>query len=263
MGAGADGERQSPRLPIEWTSPARGPRVIEGLQQLIDLQNLDDELLAAEQEHAGLPARRQELAGRREAAELEREAARQALQEAEGDQRHAETDAQDKQALKQKLESQQFQVKSNEAYTALLREIEQAVEAISDAETRVLEAMEGIDSASTRVAEAEKQGEATLASATEQERALDLREKELDARIAELRGGREALCGQLAADLLGHYQRIRRRPAIAEVRDEMCLGCRIHIPPQQQIELLRGDTLITCSRCHRILIHPAALEAAK
>ena len=239
--------------------------MVEGLRQLIDLQNLDDELLAGEQEHAGLPARRQALAGRREAAELEREAAERALQEAEGDQRRAESEVQDKQALKQKLESQQFQVKSNEAYTALLREIEQAAEGISDAETQVLEAMEAIDSASTRLAEAEKTGEATLAGATEQERALDLREKELDARIAELRGGREALCGQLEADLLGQYQRIasRRRPAIAQVREEMCLGCRIHIPPQQQIELLRGENLITCSRCHRILIHPGTLEALK
>jgi len=237
--------------------------VIEGLRQLVDLQNLDEELLAAEQEHEGLPARRQELAGRREAVDVERETAKQALQQAESDQRHAETDAQDKLALKQKLESQQFQVKSNVAYTALLQEIAQADEAISEAETRVLEAMEGIDSASTRLSEAEKQGEATLAGVTEQERALDLREKELDARIAELRTAREALCSQLAADLLNHYQRIRRRPALAQVRDEMCLGCRIHIPPQQQVELIRGDTLITCSRCHRILIHPAAFEASK
>lgn len=237
--------------------------MVEGLKQLIELQNLDEELLAAEQEHEGLPARRQELAERREAVALEREAAKQALQQAESDQRHAETDAQDKLALKQKLESQQFQVKSNVAYTALLQEIAHADEAISEAETRVLEAMEGIDSASTRLAESEKQGGATLAGVAEQERVLDLREKELDARIAELRENREALCNQLAADLLSHYQRIRRRPALAQVRDEMCLGCRIHIPPQQQVELIRGDTLITCSRCHRILIHPAALEAPK
>jgi predicted nucleic acid-binding Zn-ribbon protein len=239
--------------------------VVEGLQQLIELQQLDDELLAAEQEHGGLPARRQELAERREAAENEREAAAQALHEAEAEQRRAEVDVQDKQALKQKLESQQFQVKTNEAYTALLHEIEQAGEGVSEGETRVLEAMEAIDSARERLSQAEKQAEATLAGVAEQERVTDLREKELDARIAQLRGSREALCQELDAELLAQYQRIasRRRPAIARVRDEMCLGCRIHLPPQQQIELMRGEVLITCSRCHRILIPPDRVEAAK
>jgi predicted nucleic acid-binding Zn-ribbon protein len=239
--------------------------VVEGLRQLIELQQLDDELLAAEQEHGGLPARRQELAERREAVEKEREDAGQALHAAEAEQRRAEVEVQDKQALKQKLESQQFQVKTNEAYTALLHEIEQAGEGISEGETRVLEAMEAIDSARERLADAEKQAEATLVGVAEQERALDLREKELDARIAELRQGRERLCRELDAELLTQYQRIasRRRPAIAQVRDEMCLGCRIHLPPQQQIELMRGEALITCSRCHRILIPPGRFEEAK
>ena len=257
-----DGPAASARDRI--SGPALRPPLIEGLQQLIELQKVDDELRSVEQEHAGLPARRQALSERREAVEAQLEASKHALQEVEGDQRRSETEAQDKAALKDRLESQQFQVKSNDAYTVLLREIEQAKEAISEAETEVLEAMEAIDAARQRVAESVKEADATLANAAEQERGLDEREKDLDGRIAGLRGRREELCAELTSELLTLYQRIlsRRRPAIASVREEMCLGCRIYIPPQQQIELMRGEALITCSRCQRILIHPSALEAA-
>lgn len=231
--------------------------MIEGLRQLIDLQQLDDELFADEEENKALPARRQELSERREAVEAELEAARQQLRELEAEQRRAETAVQDAQALHTRLEGQQFQVKSNDAYTALLHEIEQAKEAISAGETQILEAMEAIDAGRERLAAAERQAEATLSGVAEQERSIDEREKQLTARIAELSEQRVAKCDAVDAELLAHYMRIgkRRRPVLARVQKETCLGCRVKIPPQMQIELLRGDELLTCSTCHRILIH--------
>jgi hypothetical protein len=41
---------------------------------------------------------------------------------------------------------------------------------------------------------------------------------------------------------------------VVHVREELCLGCRVDIPPQLKIELLRGQRLITCSNCQRILV---------
>ncbi len=236
--------------------------MIEGLRQLIDLQHLDEELFAAEEENKALPGRRQELAERREAVQAELEAARQVLRDLEAAQRRAETEVQDAQALLTRLEGQQFQVKSNDAYTALLHEIEQAKEAISAGETRILEAMEALDEAREREAAAEKQAESTLAGVAEQERALDEREKQLTARIAALGEQRAGKCEAVDPELLGHYVRIgkRRRPVLARVQKETCLGCRVKVPPQTQIELLRGDELLTCTTCHRILIHDRVYE---
>ena len=108
--------------------------MVEGLKQLIRLQELDDALAAAEGELAKLPELRARCAAQREAAEARTAEARQAVQDAEGLQRGAETELQDKEALLAKLENQQHQVKSNEAYTALLREMDEAREAISAAE---------------------------------------------------------------------------------------------------------------------------------
>lgn len=230
--------------------------MLEDLQKLIDLQNLDEQLAAFEGESAGLPGRRSELAERREAAERRVVAAKDALEEAEGGQRRAEGALQDQEALIQKLEGQQFQVKSNEAYTALLREMEQARQAISDSETHLLEAMDAIEAGVRELAAAEEEGEKVLGRVAAEGKALDTREHELVALIAELRQAREARRASIAVELVEQYDRIasRRRPAVVHVRAELCLGCRVNIPPQLQIELLRGQRVITCSNCHRILV---------
>jgi predicted nucleic acid-binding Zn-ribbon protein len=230
--------------------------VLDDLQRLIDLQKLDEELVALEEEGAGLPGRLAELAETREAAQQRVVAAKDALHGAEGEQRHAESALQDQEALIQRLEGQQFQVKTNEAYTALLREMEQARQAISDSETRLLEAMDAIEAGVREQAAAEGEAEKVLARVAADEKALEAREHELAALIAELREARVTRRGSVAAELLEQYDKIasRRRPAVVHVREEICLGCRVNIPPQLQIELLRGQRVITCSNCHRILV---------
>jgi len=238
--------------------------VLEGLKQLIDLQGLDDELAAGENEHAALPTRRAELAASREAAELRVAEAQTAQADAEGEQRRAESELQDREALLQKLEGQQFQVKTNEAYTVLLREIEQAKDAISGCETRILEAMDLIESARRAHESARNERRQLLEGLAAEEKALDAREKELDARLSELQQARSRLCQSIEPELLEQYDKIaaRHRPAVARVLRETCLGCRVGLPPQLRIELLRGERLITCTHCQRILIPEGAAGPA-
>jgi predicted nucleic acid-binding Zn-ribbon protein len=230
--------------------------VLDDLQRLIDLQKLDEQLVALEEESAGLPGRRAELAETGQAAQQRVVAAKGALQEAENEQRCAETALQDQEALIRRLEGQQFQVKTNEAYTALLREMEQARQAISDSETRLLEAMDAIEARGRAPAAADEDAEKVLGRVAADEKALHAREHELAALIAELREARETCRESVAAELLEQYDKIasRRRPAVVHVREELCLGCRVNIPPQLKIELLRGQHLITCSNCNRILV---------
>ena len=41
--------------------------------------------------------------------------------------------------------------------------------------------------------------------------------------------------------------------AIAEVKDAVCLGCNMKIPPQTYNELQRTDRLECCPHCQRII----------
>jgi predicted nucleic acid-binding Zn-ribbon protein len=237
--------------------------VLEGLQRLHDLQRLDDELTALEEEHAAVPARRSRIREEREACEQRLAGAKQSLQDGDAEQRRAERELQDQEALLKRLEGQQFQVKTNEAYSALLSEMEHARLAISDCETRILESMDAIETARADLASGERERRETDARLGAEERTLEARERELAEAIAGLRKQRDELGGRLAADLLARYERIasRRRPAVVMVSKELCEGCQVDIPPQSYIEILRAERLIACGNCHRILIHQEKLSA--
>jgi len=230
--------------------------LVEGLRRLVELQKLDDELATLEEEHRALPARREALAAQQAAAEERLAAGREALRTAELAQRQAERELQEREAGVSRLEGQQFQVKTNEAYTALLREIDHARAAVSVCETRILEAMEAIESSGAAVAAAEGEAKAAGERAQVGMRTLAAREAELDGRIAELRGHRAEARGRIERDLVELYERIsaRKRPAVVTVTREICTGCRVDIPPQRFVEILSRERVVTCGRCQRILV---------
>jgi len=236
--------------------------LLEGLQQLIDLQVLDAELVSARDEQGEIPALREKRTDERSVAQQKIEDATELTQRAEAEQRRVETTLQDQEALVEKLEGQTSQVKSNEAYTALLREIEQAKDAISEAETQILEGMEKIEEASGAQRQAEVRAAEVYQRIEVEEKACDERERALAVRIAELDGARSETTARVPAELLEQYDKIatRRRPAVVRVNAEICLGCRVDIPPQLFVELIRGQSLIQCGNCHRILIHERSLQ---
>jgi len=230
--------------------------LVEGLRRLIELQKLDDELTTLEEEHRVLPARREAFAAQQVTAEERLAASREAVRAAEAGQRQAERDLQDREAAVAKLEGQQHQVKTNEAYTTLLREIDHAREAISGCETRILEAMEAIEACAEVAAAAEAEAKTARERAETGNRSLSAREGELAARIVELRERRTEARGQVERSLAELYERIaaRKRPAVVIVTRGICTGCRVDIPPQIFVDLQSRRRVVTCERCLRILV---------
>lgn len=227
------------------------------LARLLALQGIDDSLRTLEQEQAGLPEARARLSARRSASERSLAEADLALQDAERRRRELETRLQDQEALLQRLEGQQHQVRSNEAYTALLHEMDAAREAISECETGVLLCLEEIEELEGRLAAARETHAAVEAELEAAGRALDEREAALREEIGHLQEARAKEAAGIPAPLLRQYERIaaHRWPALARVSGEVCSACRIGIPPQQVLVLLQGDEIVTCGACHRILVH--------
>lgn len=225
------------------------------MDQLLELQTLDNELIALKEEQAALPERRQRIQEARDRGEVRLVEARQGVVDAEAVQRKFEATLQDREALLKKLEGQQLQIKSNEAYTALLHEMDAAKQGISDSETGILEGMETLESARDALARAESEVAEAGENLDADGRALDARESELDAGIARAGKAREQVCPHVEPKLLEQYERIsaRRRPAVVRVTKEICAGCRFGIPPQAIIEILRGERVVTCGNCNRIL----------
>jgi len=224
---------------------------------------VDDELVALQTEYEGLPGHRTRIEQERSACDQQLAAAKQTLEDAEGGLRQAEASLQDQEALLQKLESQQFQVKSNDVYTALLREMDHARELISGHETEILEHMDAIERARGQLAEVEKQVVETRSRLEAERSAFDARDAECTSEIERLQTLRSEVGPGVGRELLAHYERIakRRRPAVILVKEERCEGCRVGIPPQSFIEIIRMEAIVTCGNCARILVHAEKLES--
>jgi uncharacterized protein len=226
------------------------------LQQLLELSRIDMQLAGLEEQRSSVPGRRAAALTQRTATEARLASAREEVTKAEQAQRRSEGLAADQETLLKKLQGQQLQVKTNDAYTALLSEMERAQTAISEAETHVLEAMDAIELSRGRLREIEADLRNVRAHTESEEQACDALEKDLSEQVTRLREARDAAASRLDARLLTRYEKIapRRRPAVTFVVAQICNGCRVGIPPQVLIEIQRAATPISCPNCNRILV---------
>lgn len=237
--------------------------VAEALGHLLALQEIDARIRAAEAEVAGLPERAAVARAGVAAAEDRVAQARALLEAAELEQRRLEGEVSDREALIQRLEGQTSQVKTNDAYRALLSEIEQAREAISERETAVLEAMETIEAATADLDRSREDLRTAEQGLEATEATLVRRRQELESQLERERETRGVHAGALEPRIATLYDRVAGRHArpVAIVAHQICNGCRTQIPAQQWIQVLELEAVLQCARCQRILVPEVALAA--
>ena len=156
------------------------------------------------------------------------------------------------------------QVKTNEAFKALQREIEQAKSEGSQLETEILELMEELDSCRreekrvlSEAAELEKEASAQIA-------ALEAKLAELKSRFEADQAARDQAAAPLPAEVLRLYAHIRSRgklDAVVAIDGSHCRACRMALAPQVIVEATKAKALVTCESCQRIIYRPEVLAA--
>jgi uncharacterized protein len=147
-------------------------------------------------------------------------------------------------------------------YETAMRETDALQKQIAAFETQIIEKMTGIE-------EVEKE----LEGRADEINTLDAkREEALKAFDAELGKDRAELDEELKrrndvfvtlpTQLAAVYNRLAQRSrdgiAVAEVVNGSCSACFMSLRPQMQVEVKRGDQIITCESCTRILFVPTA-----
>lgn len=156
-------------------------------------------------------------------------------------------------------------VKTNEAFKALQTQIEQGKTAVGDLETEILMIMDEMDTLvkEEKAVAAEIRGEDN--KDLEEIRAFEKDKAGLEAKQSAQKQAREALVPSIPEDVMKHYDYLRKRKpgsaALAPVLKNICGGCRIMLPPQVIVEVVKASTLMTCESCHRILFMPETAPA--
>jgi predicted nucleic acid-binding Zn-ribbon protein len=154
-------------------------------------------------------------------------------------------------------ETNMKEIKTNKEYQAVGREIAAARKQAAEIEEQTLQKIGLIDELNTQIA-ALKNTLAELEQNTSQRRdekqaEIDKIQQDIDVDVAR----REDITKELPSGLVKRYNALReqrRGQAVAIARDGYCLGCNMNLPPQLYNSLFKGDELISCPHCQRVLI---------
>lgn len=142
-------------------------------------------------------------------------------------------------------------------YETAMREIDALQKQILALETKVVELMTASEEVER---ELETRAEEINSLDSKREAAFSEFDKEIDEQKAELAtesAKREAVFITLPAQLASVYDRLAQRSrdgiAVAEVVNGSCSACNMSLRPQMNVEVKRGDRIITCENCSRIL----------
>jgi uncharacterized protein len=229
------------------------------LQQLIALQNLDTTIRKLEKDQQAKPERRAEIEGEFDRRAFEIRALENRRDEAKQTRARLENEVVEQRGRAERAERNLMSSKKQDEYTAAIREADAARKQISALETQILEQLEQLEQAEAALNERADEI-ATLNSDREARlKAFDDEIGTIDERLAAARKEREELFANLPKQMSGQYARIKARirdgVAVAEARNRSCTACFMSLRPQVMAEIRRGEEIITCDNCGRILYY--------
>jgi hypothetical protein len=232
--------------------------MLPDIQHAIRLQILDDRVSALTKEIAALPKHIAEIEQKLGGHQRRLDHDKAALLANQKDRKRLEGEIQTHDQKISKLKSQMMDAKTNDQYRAFQKEIEFAGQETRKAEDRILELMgeaepldKNVKAAESALATEKTHVESEKSGARERTTAD---QKEIDALKAE----RLAIVAQMTPSVVSNYDRIRKGRAgvgITEAVAGRCGRCNIQLRPQFFQDLKKGESIMTCESCGRILYY--------
>lgn len=228
----------------------------EKLNQLIHLQLCDSEIQEILEKKNRGPLKIEQL-------EKELNAQKQAFDEDQNQldllrkqRKEKEEQAQEMDLPLRKSQSRLADIKNNKEYQAALKEIDDRTRQKAKIEDEILVLMEKMDELEGKCSENEKTKKVLQAEFEQAKKEimqeLDFLEKE----YKEIKEEKSGFSNSIEKELLNRYAFLRDRKggkAVSPVIDGICRACNMGIPPQKFNELIKGNTLLFCPNCQRII----------
>jgi uncharacterized protein len=231
----------------------------------IRLQEIDHRLGELSSEIAALPKHIAEVEKKLVSHERKLEADRAALAANQKERKNCEGEIQSQEQKISKLKDQMLQAKTNEQYRAFQNEIEFCQKEIRKAEDRILELMAESEPLEKNVKAAETALKTEKAQVEAEKNQARERTAADQKSAAELNRERAAIVAGMSGSVYQRYERARKARkgiGVAEAIDGRCAACNMTIRPQFFQDLKKGDQVMSCESCQRILYYnpPASVE---
>ena len=229
----------------------------EQLEILVKLQEIETESNKIARNLDGLPDKLKELETKLEGFQQSIESDESLLTELKKQYRAHESDVQANLDRVKKSQEKLRSVKTNKEYQSSLKEIENLKALNSQIEDQMLECLDKMDETEKLIASKKKE-QIELSEQASQEREKIRRETgQGNKELSILENDWHETSSKLEPELLNKFKMLKKQQAsglaVVPVKDSVCLGCNMNIPPQMYNELQRFDSLRFCPFCQRII----------
>lgn len=230
-------------------------------QSLLKLQELDNEIILAEERVLGFAPELDLVDAPATALARETEAVRTRLTELQEAVRRLERGAAEKQDLLKRYEDRLEKVRTQREESAVYTEIDLVRGALDAEETETLELMDQALRAELKLDELERKLAEARAALGPRRLELETARAGATDELAVIKDRRQNQALRLDPDLIHLYDRIRSgktRVAITGLTpDGACGSCFGVVPIQRQVEIQQGPGLLRCEECG-VILHPGS-----
>ena len=149
-------------------------------------------------------------------------------------------------------------IKSNKEYKAALKEIANIEKVNKEIEDNILLCMEDIEAANASFAEKKREILQRKGALEKEKRQIEEEIRQDEQKLTSMMEQRNQSVGRIDQEVVKKYDQIRKRGGVlvvARVKNAVCLGCNMNIPPQLYNEVQKFDSIKLCPYCQRILYY--------
>lgn len=231
--------------------------MIENLKTLWELQKVDSELSGLKAKTENIPQQIAQITEELKTKEQEIEAKKAKEKDLSSKRKRLDQDIDASKDKVGKYKSQLLSVKTNKEYQALLHEINTEEVKISSYEEQQIESFSESDDLKKEIGKLNKELEQDKKKFTSKQKDLETELTQVKQACSVTEGKHKSLATQLPTALLSRYEQIKKGRGgigIVGIQGEICDGCKTLFPPQFVVELRKGDKVLTCEQCGRILV---------
>jgi predicted nucleic acid-binding Zn-ribbon protein len=148
-------------------------------------------------------------------------------------------------------------VKTNREYQSLLKEIEEEKAKNSKIEDKMIECLDRMDEIEKNIAKKKDEYVQVSHSVMNEKEKIKQESEQGKLKLSKLDKDRENVSRMIDPELLKKYLIIKKQNpgslAVVPVKNALCHGCNVNLPPQLYNELFLGDSLKFCPNCQRII----------
>lgn len=226
------------------------------IKQLVELQKIDDDIHIAKQELEHAPNELKALEQRFAGLESRRNYILEKISHLQDQQKRLSLEIEDDSARMKKSKNKLMQVENAREYHAMMREMDSMENVNRSREEEKMTIFEELQRQNDELATIDTEYTAVKAEIEARRDGLEEKLQKSRDTLAGLNITRTDASKTIPQPVFMRYEFIRHRlehPVIVAVKEGICSGCHIAIPPQSFIELQRGQQILSCPNCQRLI----------